>query len=316
MRGNAELHVAVGVITNEAGEVLITRRREHLHQGGLWEFPGGKLEPGETVRDALVRELREELAISVQDASPLLKIRHAYPEYNVILDVWRVHGFGGNPTGVEDQPVRWMAPEDLTQCEFPPANRAIVAAVRLPDRYAICDDEVGDSAVLLQKLRQLVERGLRLIQLRAKQLDASRYRKVAEAASDYCRSQGIALLLNCGPELAAPMGAAGIHLSSANLMKLSERPLGPDAWVAASCHNLEELRQAERIGADFVVLSPVLATASHPSAPAMGWSRFGRLVDKANLPVFALGGMQPWHLSEAKYHGAQGIAAIRGFCAG
>jgi 8-oxo-dGTP diphosphatase len=314
MDRQAGLHVAVGLIRNAAGELLIARRPEHLHQGGLWEFPGGKVEPGETVREALRRELKEELAITVEDASPWLKIHHVYPERQVLLDVWQVHAFSGTPFGVEDQPIRWVAAGELPRYEFPPANRPIVTAARLPDRYAIVDDEIGDVEALFRKLQQLVERGFRLIQLRAKQLDEGAYRELADRASTYFRPQAIAVLLNAEPELTLRTGTAGVHLTSARLMALNERPLSADLWVAASCHNREELRQAERIGVDFVVLSPVLATPSHPEARPLGWSYFGRLVEETNLPVFALGGMKLVDLVEAKRHGAQGIAAIRGFC--
>ena len=305
------MHVAVGVIRNESGQILIARRHAHLHQGGLWEFPGGKVEPGESVQQALRRELREELAITVEDASPLLKIRHRYPDRQVLLDVWQVSAFSGVPTGVEDQPVRWVVAEELSRYQFPPANRPIVAAAQLPDRYAILD---GDSAdVLFERLRRCSERGLRLVRLRANSLDQGAYRALAQRASDYCRSRGIALLLNADPELVAQTGAAGIHLTSAQLMALRARSLNADLWVAASCHSQEELRQAERIGVDFVVLSPVQATDSHPDVSPLGWSRFACLVEGANLPVYALGGMKQADLAEAKKHGAQGIAAMRGF---
>jgi 8-oxo-dGTP diphosphatase len=314
MSPHTEVHVAVGVIRNARGQVLIAQRQAHLHQGGLWEFPGGKVEPGETVLQALRRELREELAITVEDASPLLKIRHRYPDRRVFLDVWQVHAFSGVPAGVEGQPICWVAAEELSRYEFPSANRPIVAAARLPDRYGILDDDSADGDVLFARLQHWVERGLRLVRLRAKGLDEGAYRALAERARDYCSPRGIALVLNAAPQTVVETGAAGIHLTSARLMALSERPLNADLWVAASCHNEKELKQAERIGVDFAVLSPVLATASHPDASPLDWSRFARLVDGANLPVYALGGMRPVHLAKAKQCGAQGIAAMRGLC--
>lgn len=313
MNPQGEVHVAVGVVRNERGEILIARRHAHLHQGGLWEFPGGKVEPGESVQQALRRELREELAITVEDAAPLLKIRHWYSDRHVLLDVWQVSAFSGVPAGVEDQPIRWVAAGELSRYQFPSANRPIVAAAQLPDRYAILDDDGGDANALFERLLQLGERGVRLVRLRAKRLDAGAYRALAQRASDYCRSRGIALLLNEAPEIVAQTGADGVHLTSAQLMALKERPVSTNLWVAASCHSPEELQQAERLCVDFVVLSPVLATDSHPDARPLGWSRFARLVDGANLPVYALGGMQQAHLAEAKKHGAQGIAALRGF---
>ena len=93
----ALVHVAVGVLFNACGEVLITRRPDHLHQGGLWEFPGGKVEPGEQVRTALERELKEELGVEVLDARPLIRIHHVYDDRQVLLDVWRIKDYAGQP---------------------------------------------------------------------------------------------------------------------------------------------------------------------------------------------------------------------------
>ena len=126
------LHVAAGAIVGADGRILIARRAQHRHQGGLWEFPGGKVEDGEGVREALARELWEELHIEVEQARPLIQIRHRYPDKAVLLDVWRVGRFGGAPAGREGQPLAWAAPEALAGYDFPAANAPIVAAVRLP----------------------------------------------------------------------------------------------------------------------------------------------------------------------------------------
>lgn len=126
------LHVAAGVIVGPEGQILIAERAKHRHQGGLWEFPGGKVEPGETVQQALARELWEELNIHVGHARPLIQIRHRYPDKSVLLDVWRVESFTGEPHGREGQPLAWVCPEALVQYAFPAANVPIVTAARLP----------------------------------------------------------------------------------------------------------------------------------------------------------------------------------------
>ncbi|WP_156303102.1 8-oxo-dGTP diphosphatase MutT, partial [Methylogaea oryzae] len=131
------IHVAVGVVRNPQGQILIARRPLHTHLGGLWEFPGGKLEAGENAERALARELAEEIGIRVLTCRPLIKLRHSYPERQVLLDVWRVDAFDGAPHGRENQPVAWVSPDELGNYAFPDGNRPIVAAVRLPDRYAI-----------------------------------------------------------------------------------------------------------------------------------------------------------------------------------
>lgn len=123
------VHVAVGVISDGANNILVSRRAEHLHQGGLWEFPGGKVESGEAVREALQRELSEELAIQVISCEPLLTIAHDYNDKAVLLDVWWVDAFQGEPHGREGQPLRWVDVTELKLLAFPAANVPIIAAV-------------------------------------------------------------------------------------------------------------------------------------------------------------------------------------------
>jgi 8-oxo-dGTP diphosphatase len=306
-------HVAVGVVRNGRGEILIARRHDHLHQGGLWEFPGGKVEPQETVEAALKRELREELAITVEQATPLIKIRHHYGDKRVLLDVWRVDAYLGEPQGQENQPILWVSPAELKSFDFPAANRPIVAAVRLPEYYPIVDGVLADGEALFAKLERLCQTGYTLAQWRVKGADDAAYLKLTRRAVDYCRPRGLGLLLNADPDRVFSTGAAGVHLNSRRLLALTQRPLPPALWVAASCHNLMEIRQAENTGVDFILLSPVLTTHSHPDGQPLGWDRFGAWVDLANVPVFALGGMTRDHLAQARQGGAQGVAGIRGF---
>ncbi|MGD8576631.1 MAG: 8-oxo-dGTP diphosphatase MutT, partial [Thiohalophilus sp.] len=126
------LHVAVGVVQNASGEVLLARRADHRHQGGLWEFPGGKIEPGESPMQALARELHEELGIDIESPEPLIRIPYRYPEHAVLLDVWQVKTFSGEPHGREGQPLCWVAVNKLPDYSMPAANRPIVSAARLP----------------------------------------------------------------------------------------------------------------------------------------------------------------------------------------
>ncbi|KUJ84144.1 8-oxo-dGTP diphosphatase MutT [Microbulbifer flavimaris] len=124
------IHVAVGVILGRDGRILIARRPDHLHMGGRWEFPGGKVEAGESVQEALTRELREEIAIDVEAIQPLTEIRHEYPEKTVLLDTWWVTAFSGEPRGLEGQETRWVARDELDHYQFPDANQAIIEAIQ------------------------------------------------------------------------------------------------------------------------------------------------------------------------------------------
>lgn len=116
------MHVAVGIIRNALGEILIAQRPDHKYKGGLWEFPGGKIENSETSFQALQRELKEELNIHIIAADYWLQFQHDYPDRVVVLDTWNVTEFSGKPEGAEGQNIRWVSLDDLHQFEFPEGN--------------------------------------------------------------------------------------------------------------------------------------------------------------------------------------------------
>jgi 8-oxo-dGTP diphosphatase len=304
------VHVAAAAVFDDRGRVLISRRPGHVHQGGLWEFPGGKLEPGETALSALCRELHEELGITVQAARPLIRVAHDYPDKSVLLDVWRVDHFTGLPAGCEGQAIEWVVVGNLHDYRFPAANAPIIKAVSLPDRYLITPEPGRDHARFLGTLERALAMGVTLVQLRAKQLTTAAYQSLLPAVLDLCRQAGARILLNAEPALAAESSADGVHLSSKRLMGLSARPLGDKYLVGASCHTLEEVRHAGALGLDFIVVSPVQQTSSHPQARLLGFAGLQLLSEQAAVPVYALGGMQLSDMEAAFRHGAQGIAAI------
>ena len=123
------IHVVAGVLRNGRGDVLIARRPEHVHQGGLWEFPGGKSEPGEQPGDVLRRELAEELGVEVLEARPLITVEHDYGDRLVILDVWQVLGWRGRVHGREGQTIEWVPPARLGERQFPPADEPVISAI-------------------------------------------------------------------------------------------------------------------------------------------------------------------------------------------
>jgi 8-oxo-dGTP diphosphatase len=311
------LQVAVGVIKNTAGQVLISLRDESLHQGGLWEFPGGKIESGESAEQALARELKEELNIDVITATPLITVKHQYPDVSVQLNVFLVEQFSGDAKSCEGQPFKWVNPAELANHAFPVANQPIITAARLPPYYAILDD--ADESLLLVNLQKILNRGIKLIQLRLKTLSPKTIEKFIEQAYPLCKQQGALLLINSAVKNAEHFALDGIHLTSRHLMSATRLPAFPHRiseqayWVAASCHNLQELQHAQTIGADFVVLAPVLATKTHPETEPLGWEQFSGLVSQVNLPVYALGGLSESGLARARQAGSQGIAAIRAF---
>lgn len=304
-----QTRVAVGIIKNSTGQVLIALRDNARHQGGLWEFSGGKIEANETAEQALVRELKEELAIDVISATPLITINHQYPDLAVQLKVFLVEQFSGEPESCEGQAFQWVDINDLRQYAFPAANQAIITAAQLPPYYAILDD--SEPSLLEANLQKLLAKGFKLIQARLKTLSAEASHAFIEQVYPLCQQHGALLLINSAVRNADNM-ADGLHLTSRDLMATHHRPAFIK-WLAASCHNLEELTHAQQIGVDFVVLAPVLATQTHPDTPPLGWQQFTELVSMYNLPVYALGGQTLDHLSTARQAGGQGIAAIRAF---
>ncbi len=308
---NETLHVAVAAIVDDAQRVLLARRPDHVHQGGLWEFPGGKRESGESIEAALGREIHEELGIRIGACRPLIRVPHRYADRSVLLDVWRVDSFEGQPHGREGQPVEWVPIDALDDRAFPVANLPIIRALQLPNAYLITPEPGNDHAAFLAQLQRRLDDGIRLVQLRAKSLDDDAYRLLATRVIAQCQRSGARVLLNADAGLAMQLGADGIQLSSQRLQQAGERVLPGKLLLGASCHTAEELERAQGIGADFALLSPVKPTASHPDAPALGWNAFAQQVAVCAMPVYALGGMTPADLDDAITQGAQGIAAIR-----
>ncbi|MEJ5863137.1 Nudix family hydrolase [Pseudomonas farsensis] len=307
------IHVVAALIRGTDGRILIARRADTQHQGGLWEFPGGKVEQGESPEAALARELREELGIEVSYSRPLIKVSHDYPDKQVLLDVREVSAFSGEPRGVEGQPLAWVAPRELGQYDFPEANKPIVAAARLPDQYLITPDAL-EVPQMLKGIQKAVANGIKLVQLRAPDMYDPKYRDVAVDAVGLCA--GKAQLMLKGPlEWLGDFPAAGWHLTATQLRKYAAkgRPFPQDRWLAASCHNAEELALAEQMGVDFVTLSPVQATQTHPDAAPLGWDEAQRLVSGFSRPVYLLGGVGPAEREQAWAVGAQGVAGIRAF---
>jgi 8-oxo-dGTP diphosphatase len=319
------LAVVAGVLLDGDGRVLLAQRPEGKHLAGLWEFPGGKHEPGESSVVALRRELEEELGIRIDDATPLLGVPWRYDDTPLLLEALRVSGWQGEVQPREGQALRWIKPAVVDARTLAPADRPILTALRLPAQYPITPEGSRDAArpmrresdcapLLLPLLRGALARGETLLQLRL----PSRPPAVARALAGQClpmlHAAHASLLLNGDIEGARRLGpGVGVHLRAAQLRTVATRPLPPGHWVGASCHDAEDLELAQRVGADFAVLGPVRITASHADAPALGWERFAELVTAAALPVYALGGMTPADTDHARAAGAQGVAGITAF---
>jgi 8-oxo-dGTP diphosphatase len=295
--------------TGFATEFLLGQRAPGTFYPGFWEFPGGKVEPGETPHDALVRELHEELGIEVSRADPWLRREHVYEHAHVRLNFFRVREWHGELHDHVHSALAWQRADGLTVSPMLPANAPVLAALALPDFYAITHaGEIGIDAQLLA-LAHALEGGLTLVQLREPKLDAARRAAFVHAAVDLCHQYGARVLVNGDAALAEAAGADGVHLPAVRLAAQTARPDFP--LVAASCHSAAELDLAGKLGCDFAVFGPVRATASHPGVAGIGWDNFAAAVGVPPLPTFALGGLSRADLDAAQRAGAHGIAAIR-----
>ncbi|MDX1597132.1 MAG: Nudix family hydrolase [Marinobacter sp.] len=307
-----EIHVAVAVIIRE-GRVLIARRPDHVHQGGLLEFPGGKVEPGETVQQALVREIQEEtgLQVPVASLSPVIGIRHDYVDKRVFLDVWRTDAAIGEAEGREGQPVQWQRVGELRDEEFPAANRPIIRALKLPSWLAITGQYRAPADILNQFQERIRVARPELVVFRAPMLSATEYQTIARDLVMAGREQGVQIILHgAADRLDRVPEAAGVHLPWREADKCGQRPVPAGKWLGVSCHSAAEVAHAEVIGADYVTLGPVSPTSSHPGAPGIGWESFRQQVAVAAVPVYALGGLTPDDAEIARGLGAQGVAGI------
>ncbi len=311
---SAPIHVVAGVLRNADGHVLLAQRPSGKHLAGLWEFPGGKCEDDEAPVDALARELREEIGIVVESAHPLIRVPHHYPDKNILLDVWLVSAYSGVPHSREEQQLAWVELDALGGIEMPPADRPVITALRLPDRYLITPSlSPAHADAVMHGIERACRRGVRLIQLRLPEWPLDRLARIARSARNLCQTYGARLLVNSDWKLAGILGLDGVHLPAHVAATLVQRPMPLGNWVGVSCHDAAELIHAMRIGADFATLSPVFETPDHPNAQPLGWEGFSDLAAAATLPVFALGGLDADDVEAARMYGAQGVAGIRGF---
>ncbi|SET10481.1 8-oxo-dGTP diphosphatase [Nitrosomonas marina] len=304
--------VAAAVIMQPDGRFLLTCRPEGKPYAGYWEFPGGKIEPGESPLHALDRELQEELGIQILHAEPWITRNFTYSHATVCLHFFRVIRWQGMPQAREHQQLAWQRPDQVTVSPMLPANAPVLRALILPPVYAITRaTELGVPAAL-QQIELALQHGVRLIQIREKTMEKDVLQAFAEKIISLAHGTGAYVLRNSDTILPDTCGTDGIHLTAPQLMALSSRPTSGDNWCGASCHNSEELYQASLIGVDFVVLGPVLQTSSHADATPMGWRKFADLIRDYPLPVYALGGMEPDDQAIARELGAHGVAMIRG----
>jgi 8-oxo-dGTP diphosphatase len=307
--------VAVAILIRPSGEYLLASRPDGKGWAGWWEFPGGKIEAGETPEHALIRESQEELGITPTRIQPWIKRRYDYPATHdseaktVLLHFFFVSEWQGELQAREGQQFAWQHPQKLNVSPVLPANAPIMQALSLPPVYAISNiQEMGEHA-FLQALRKQLDQGLQLLQIREPQLEEDNLTQLSTKVLSLCAPYDCRCLLNSSPEQALQLGYQGVHLNSQRLMTMITKP--NNLLTGASCHDAEQLQKAQDLKLDFAFLSPVLPTPSHPEARGLGWEKFSEMLNGLEIPVYALGGMQQVHLTHAQASGARGVAMQR-----
>lgn len=302
--------VVAAVLTRPDGRVLLAQRPPGKAYAGYWEFPGGKVEPGEALDAALARELQEELGIAIAAPCRWITRVFEYPHATVRLNFFRVFAWQGEPHPHEGQVFSWQQPAKVDVTPLLPANFPIVKALTLPPVLGISHAEALGIDSFLARLDIALANGLRLIQVRDKSLPEAERLELARETVRRAHLHSARVLVNGSLELARAAGADGVHLDSSAAAKLTARP--DIEWVGVSCHDAAELAHAAAIGADFALLSPVLPTLTHPGAPTLGWRLFSELAAASPIPVYGLGGLERGDVALAQSHGAHGVALLRG----
>lgn len=313
------INVVVGVLYDQQGQFLLAQRPADKSWAGWWEFPGGKIEAGESGFDALVREFKEELDITVNQATPWLRFTHHYSEQRVNLYWFKIHDWQGTPKSMEQQTLAWHSPDSAANLDQVLA--ASVQPIRwlgLSPYYAVTPQAPAVPLTLLQSnLEHLREVGVTLVQFRHGDWPTGPqcpelYARF-QATLSHCRQLGITLLVNSIHPKSWWQEADGVQLRAADAVQCEARPLSTDKWVSVSAHHLADILYAQVIEADFIVLGHVKPSPSHPLDTPLGWSAFSDLAAEAGRPVYAIGGLRPEDLAEAKQHHAHGIAGISAF---
>ena len=305
------ISVALGIVLRD-NRVLIGWRDSALPLGGCWEFPGGKVKLNEAPRRAVVRELKEELGLIVKesDAEPLIEFEWFYNAQRYLFSVYTIKSYQGEPGSHFYKSLEWQTVSKLKASDFPPANRVIIKALSLPDRYLITPSLL-DPNMLKRGLDLAFQSSISLAVFRIAKLDSRTYIEYAHKLFSQSPTWGNRLLIHNHLSQVDILNAAGVQLSAKYAAQYRTRPLAEDKLLAVSCHNRIELEHACQLEADFALLGPLKTTPSHPGEPPLGWEAFRTLVKDATIPVYAIGGLKTADLVDCRIYGAQGIAAIR-----
>ena len=306
--------VSIAIVKNELGQVLLAKRGADVHMPDFWEFPGGKARKNESFKMALRRELAEEIDIEVAVSRKLIEFRYQYSDRRIHFQVFEVLSSSKQVANNEKQRLRWVDLQEIGAINFPPANTVIVDVLQLHSLYMIADE-----SILRDKLFSVIEiqlkLGVKLVQFRAHYMTKSEYISSAIRVRKLCERYEASMISNCETSWVDEIKPHGVHLTSSRLRESSSvgNVKARGAYFSASCHSAREIDYANELGVRCILVGPIHQTSSHPHSKCLGWERFSELCGRANMPVFALGGIVSNELSSAIAQGAQGVAGIRMF---
>ena len=299
------IEVVAAVIRNSDGKILIAQRPIDKHQGGKWEFPGGKVEKGESRRSALLRELNEELDIEIGHSTRLISVYHEYEDKAIYLDVYDVRQWKGTAIGREGQAIEWVDEGHLLDYDFPAANASIVKAAMLPQQLKVLVF-AADIDAYKSKVSADIDHGHRLfLQVFNEQnLASNPDHELINWLLDTAAKHKAVVMFQSPPPLVR--SDYSLHLDADELFKAQDKPQA--AQVSATCATSEELFKAQQLGLDFIIIGPVLLN-SVGAQKALGWPTFQSLSARVNIPVYASGGVSEKDMELAREYGAQGIVS-------
>lgn len=307
--------VVIGIVENNAGQLLLTKRRRGVHLENYWEFPGGKVEKQESFKMALRRELHEEIGIHISQVKKIIDFEYQYNDRRIHFQAYKILDYLSDVSSQEHQQLEWVHYSELDTHQMPSANISIIDALCLPPLYMIADQQSIQSNILLNVVKKNLESGIKLIQYRAHGVGRPEYIAMAEDIYNLCQQHGAKMVCNCELEWLNEFPAHGVHLTSSRLAEVCESAfyLNKCSYFSASCHTPEEVDLANQLKVRCILIGPVRTTCTHPDATSLEWEGFNHLCRVANMPVYALGGVEANEVASAIAQGAQGVAGIRTF---
>ena len=304
-----DVNVSVAVLIDADNKVLFGQRPTIKSWGGWWEFPGGKIEKSETSIEALYREIYEEIGVNITQFSRWVTRNYSYEGNDFTLHFFKVSKWEGNITSKENQRLVWTSLKKPEISPILPANQFVQKAFDLPKSYAITNLSETTREVFFNQLKDKISNGLRMIQVREKNISYNELKIFSKEVIKICKPNNVKVIINSNEKLAHEIKADGVHLTSKDLLNAKVKP--KNLIVAASCHSQEEIDIAEKIDVDFLVLSAVKKTLSHPNMSPIGWKKFKKMANKSSTPIYALGGLGDFDYQSAIENGGIGIASQR-----